>query len=76
MEEVEVGENGEGLEEPETAERSAKASSELGLEARSGRGRWANEVGRAVAGQGNRTKKTGGRAEARAGRPGRERWMK
>ena len=64
MEEVEVGKNGEGPEEPETAERSAEAASELGLEAGSGAGAWANEVGRTVAGQENRTKKTGGRVEA------------
>jgi hypothetical protein len=55
MEEVEVGKNGEGPEEPETAERSAEAARELGLEAGSGEGAWANEVGRTVAGQGDRT---------------------
>ena len=38
MEEVEVGENGEGPEEPGSVERSAEATSELGLEAGSGAG--------------------------------------
>ena len=38
MEQLEVGGNGEGLEEPGTVERSAEAASELGLEAGSGAG--------------------------------------
>ncbi len=38
MEEVEVGENREGPEEPGSVERSAEAASELGLEAGSGAG--------------------------------------
>ena len=57
MEEVEVGENGERPEEPGTVERSAEAA-RVGARSRE-RGRWADEVGRTVTGQGAGTRRPG-----------------
>ena len=58
MEEVEVGENGEGPEEPEMAERSAEAAHELGLEAGSGVG-GQMRLGGPLQGRGTRTRPAG-----------------
>jgi hypothetical protein len=64
MEGVEVGENGERLEEPGPVERSAEAASKLGLEAESGAG-GQTRLGGPLQCRGDRNKKTRGRVEAR-----------